>query len=134
MLTGNALLAALEILPQQRLRGEFWRVVTASSLLGLEIQAGRTTVTRRFPDWLYAGGPTLNGGGPMTLYVASSEQAANAEWSAGPARSLSRCYASSQIRFFHRRSRNPSARSVRRKDSQRPRDYTNRTAGAMDGP
>ena len=75
MLTGNALLAALEILPQQRLRGEFWRVVTASSLLGLEIEAGRTTVTRRFPDWLYAGGPTLNGGrytpigGPMTRSI-----------------------------------------------------------------
>jgi hypothetical protein len=57
MLTGNALLAALESLPQSRLRGEFWRVVTASSLLGLEIEAGRTTVTRRFPNWLYAGGP-----------------------------------------------------------------------------
>lgn len=90
MLTGGALRSALEkILPIQ-LAGRFWRVVTTSSLLGLVRDAhGQPSVTRIHPDLLFAGGAGRIGGrytpieGPDTLYLASSERAANAEWKAG---------------------------------------------------
>jgi RES domain-containing protein len=90
MLTGEALRHSLEVIPPIRIAGVYWRVVTASSLLGLVIgSGGQPTVTRLNPKLLFAGGPGRVGGrytpigGPDTLYLASSERAANAEWEAG---------------------------------------------------
>ena len=52
-------------------------------------EKGLSEVTRIHPHLLFAGGPRRVGGrytpmeGPDTLYLASSERAANAEWKAG---------------------------------------------------
>jgi hypothetical protein len=90
MLTGSALRSALEKVAPLPLTGTFWRVVTTSSLLGLvRGENGQPEVTRIHPNLLFAGGPRRAGGrytpieGPDTLYLASSERAANAEWKAG---------------------------------------------------
>ncbi len=70
--------------------GRLYRVVTTSSLLGMTLHAtGRPRATRLQPDLLFAGGPRRGGGrftpigGPDSLYLASRERTAHAEWSAG---------------------------------------------------
>jgi RES domain-containing protein len=90
MLAESALRSALEKVPPIKLTGKFWRVVATSSLLGLvRGEDGQPEVTRIHPNLLFAGGPRRVGGrytpmgGPDTLYLASSERAANAEWKAG---------------------------------------------------
>jgi RES domain-containing protein len=90
MLAESALGSALEKIAPIKLAGKFWRVVATSSLLGL-VRGGNglPEVTRIHPNLLFAGGPRRVGGrytpmeGPDTLYLASSERAANAEWKAG---------------------------------------------------
>jgi len=90
MLAESALRSALDKVTPIKLAGKFWRVVATSSLLGLvRGENGQPEVTRIHPNLLYAGGPRRVGGrytpmeGPDTLYLASSERAANAEWKAG---------------------------------------------------
>jgi len=90
MLAESALRSALEKVPPIKLAGKFWRVVATSSLLGLvRGKDGQPEVTLIHPNLLFAGGPRRVGGrytpmeGPDTLYLASSERAANAEWKAG---------------------------------------------------
>jgi RES domain-containing protein len=90
MLAESALRSALDKVTSIKLAGKFWRVVTTSSLLGLvRGENGQPEVTRIHPNLLFAGGPRRVGGrytpmeGPDTLYLASSERAANAEWKAG---------------------------------------------------
>ena len=90
MLPESALRSALDKLTPIKLAGKFWRVVATSSLLGLvRGENGLPEVTRIHPNLLFAGGPRRVGGrytpmeGPDTLYLASSERAANAEWKAG---------------------------------------------------
>ena len=90
MLAESALGSALDKVTPIKLAGKFWRVVATSSLLGLvRGENGLPEVTRIHPNLLFAGGPRRVGGrytpmeGPDTLYLASSERAANAEWKAG---------------------------------------------------
>jgi RES domain len=90
MLAESALGSALDKVTPIKLAGKFWRVVATSSLLGLvRGENGLPEVTRIYPNLLFAGGPRGVGGrytpmeGPDTLYLASSERAANAEWKAG---------------------------------------------------
>jgi hypothetical protein len=90
MLAESALGSALDKVTPIKLAGKFWRVVATSSLLGLvRGENGLPEVTRIYPNLLFAGGPRRVGGrytpmeGPDTLYLASSERAANAEWKAG---------------------------------------------------
>ena len=90
MLAESALGSALDKVTPVKLAGKFWRVVATSSLLGLvRGENGLPEVTRIHPNLLFAGGPRRVGGrytpmgGPETLYLASSERAANAEWKAG---------------------------------------------------
>jgi hypothetical protein len=90
MLAESALRSALDKVTPIKLAGKFWRVVATSSLLGLvRGENGLPEVTRIHPNLLFAGGPRRVGGrytpmeGPDTLYLASSERAANAEWKAG---------------------------------------------------
>jgi RES domain-containing protein len=90
MLAESALGSALDKVMPIKLAGKFWRVVATSSLLGLvRGENGLPEVTRIHPNLLFAGGPRRVGGrytpieGPDTLYLASSERAANAEWKAG---------------------------------------------------
>ncbi len=90
MLAESALRSALDKVTPIKLAGKFWRVVTTSSLLGLvRGENGLPEVTRVHPNLLFAGGSRRVGGrytpmeGPDTLYLASSERAANAEWKAG---------------------------------------------------
>ena len=90
MLAESALRSALDKVTPIKLAGKFWRVVTASSLLRLvRGKNGLPEVTRVHPNLLFAGGPRRVGGRytpmerPDTLYLASSERAANAEWKAG---------------------------------------------------
>jgi hypothetical protein len=90
MLAESALGSALEKVTPIKLAGKFWRVVATSSFLGLvRGENGLPEVTRIHPNLLFAGGPRRVGGrytpmdGPETLYLASSERAANAEWKAG---------------------------------------------------
>ena len=90
MLAESALGSALDKVTPIKLAGKFWRVVATSSLLGLvRGENGLPEVTRIHPNLLFAGGPRRVGGrytpmgGPETLYLASSERAANAEWKAG---------------------------------------------------
>ena len=90
MLAESALRSALDKVTPIKLAGKFWRVVTTSSLLRLvRGENGLPEVTRIHPNLLFAGGPRHVGGrytpmeGPDTLYLASSERAANAEWKAG---------------------------------------------------
>ena len=90
MLAKSALGSALDRVTPIKLAGKFWRVVATSSLLGLvRGENGLPEVTRIHPNLLFAGGPRRVGGrytpieGPDTLYLASSERAANAEWKAG---------------------------------------------------
>jgi hypothetical protein len=82
--------SALDKVTPIKLAGKFWRVVATSSLLGLvRGENGLPEVTRVHPNLLFAGDPRRVGGcytpikGPDTLYLASSERAANAEWKAG---------------------------------------------------
>ena len=90
MLAESPLRSALDKVTPIKLAGKFWRVVATSSLLGLvRGENGLPEVTRIHPNLLFAGGPRRVGGrytpmeGPDTLYLASSERAANAEWKAG---------------------------------------------------
>jgi RES domain-containing protein len=90
MLAESTLRSALDKVTPIKLAGKFWRVVATSSLLGLvRGENGLPEVTRVHPNLLFAGGPRRVGGrytpmeGPDTLYLASSERAANAEWKAG---------------------------------------------------
>ena len=90
MLAESALRSALDKVTPIKLAGKLWRVVATSSLLGLARgENGLPEVTRIHPNLLFAGGPRRVGGrytpmeGPDTLYLASSERAANAEWKAG---------------------------------------------------
>ena len=90
MLAESALGSALDKVTPIKLAGKFWRVVATSSLLGLvRGENGLPEVARIHPNLLFAGGPRRVGGrytpieGPDTLYLASSERAANAEWKAG---------------------------------------------------
>jgi hypothetical protein len=90
MLAESTLRSALDKVTPIKLAGKFWRVVATSSLLGLvRGENGLPEVTRVHPNLLFAGGPRRVGGrytpmeGPDTLYLASSERAANDEWKAG---------------------------------------------------
>jgi hypothetical protein len=89
MLAESALGSALDKVTPIKLAGKFWRVVATSSLLGLvRGENGLPEVTRIHPNLLFAGGPRRVGGrytpieGPDTLYLASSERAANVKWKA----------------------------------------------------
>jgi hypothetical protein len=67
MLTGKALRDSLERIPPIKVTGVYWRVVTASSLLGLVMgHKGQPRVTRLNPQLLFAGGPGRGG----ALYAA----------------------------------------------------------------
>jgi hypothetical protein len=86
MLAESALGSALDKVTPVKLAGKFWRVVATSSLLGLvRGENGQLEVTRIHPNLLFAGGRHCVGGRytPMeeadTLYLASSERAANAD-------------------------------------------------------
>src|SRR5260370_1460076 len=90
MLAESPLRSALDKVTPIKLAGKFWRVVATSSLLGLvRGENGQPEVTRIHPNLLFAGVPRRVGGrytpmeGPDTLYLASSERAAKAEWKAG---------------------------------------------------
>jgi RES domain-containing protein len=89
MLSGARLRGALERTEAKPFQAECARVVTLKSLLDAYVENGRIEIRRTRPDLLYAGGVSDSGGrftpvgGPDTLYLASSESVANAEWRHG---------------------------------------------------
>ena len=137
MLAESALRSALDKVTPIKLAGKFWRVVTTSSLLRLvRGENGLPEVTRIHPHLLFAGGPRRVGGrytpmeGPDTLYLASSERAANAEWKAG----LQALFAGVELppKVRNRGQSDPSSRPFDRRDSKSAAHQLSRFGSAVE--
>ena len=139
MLPESALRSALDKVTPIKLAGKFWRVVATSSLLGLvRGENGLPEVTRVHPNLLFAGGPRRVDGrytpmeGPDTLYLASSERAANAEWKAGLQALFPGVELPPKTVFATEVNLNPSSGPFDRRDSNSAAHQLSRTGSAVE--